>query len=159
MGGLPAPHAERLYAAALIPETTGAHALLVKIKGGKLCDGDGCCGSRSHPAGSRQSWAGLNSVDSVRKAAELLADYGWLARGDRLHGIGRRQAQRALPDPSGAAGREQSMSTWLARLKIRSTPETGATKPTKPTQDTPKGGFVGFVAYPQGIFRNSTGLW
>ncbi len=54
-----------------------------------------------------KSWAGLNSVDSVRKAAELLADYGWLAR-ETAHGIGRRQAQRALPDPSGAAGRGES---------------------------------------------------
>jgi len=42
------------------------------------------------------------------------------------------------------------MSTWLARLKNQNTPGTGATKPTKPTQDTPKGGFVGFVAHPQG---------
>ena len=50
------------------------------------------------------------------------------------------------------------MSTWLARLKIRSTPETGATKPTKPTQDTPKGGFVGFVAHPQGHIQKIEGI-
>lgn len=49
------------------------------------------------------------------------------------------------------------MSTWLARLKIHSTPETGATKPTKPTQDTPKGGFVGFVAHPQGHIQKIDG--
>ena len=49
------------------------------------------------------------------------------------------------------------MSTWLARLKIRSTPETGATKPTKPTQDTHAGGFVGFVAYPQGHIQKFDG--
>ncbi len=42
------------------------------------------------------------------------------------------------------------MSTWLARLKNQNTPGAEATKPTKPTQDTPKGGFVGFVAHPQG---------
>ena len=75
------PHAERLYAAALIPETTGAHALLAKIKGGKLCDGDGVLWESFTPRlVAVKSWAGLNSVDGVRKAAELLADYGWLAR-------------------------------------------------------------------------------
>ena len=74
-------HAERLYAAALIPETTGAHSLLAKIKGGKLCDGDGVLWESFTPRlVAVKSWAGLNSVDSVRKAAELLTDYGWLAR-------------------------------------------------------------------------------
>ena len=74
-------HANRLYAAAVIPETTGAHALLVKIKGGKLCDGDGVLWESFTPRlVAVKGWAGLNSVDSVRKAAELLADYGWLAR-------------------------------------------------------------------------------
>ena len=74
-------HAERLYAAALVPETTGAHALLAKIKGGKLCDGDGVLWESFTPRlVAVKSWAGLNSVDSVRKAAELLTDYGWLAR-------------------------------------------------------------------------------
>lgn len=74
-------HAERLYAAALIPETTGAHSLLAKIKGGKLCDGDGVLWESFTPRlVAVKSWAGLNSVDSVRKAADLLTDYGWLAR-------------------------------------------------------------------------------
>lgn len=49
------------------------------------------------------------------------------------------------------------MSTWLARLKIHNTPGTGATKPTKPTQDTPEGGFVGFVAHPQGHIQKFDG--
>ena len=49
------------------------------------------------------------------------------------------------------------MSTWLARLKIHNTPGTGATKPTKPTHDTPEGGFVGFVAYPQGHIQKIDG--
>lgn len=49
------------------------------------------------------------------------------------------------------------MSTWLARLKIHNTPGTGATKPTKPTQDTPEGGFVGFVAHPQGHIQKIDG--
>ncbi len=49
------------------------------------------------------------------------------------------------------------MSTWLARLKNQNTPERGATKPTKPTQDTHAGGFVGFVAYPQGHIQKFDG--
>ena len=49
------------------------------------------------------------------------------------------------------------MSTWLARLKGLKAPGAGATKPTKPTQDTPKGGFVGFVAHPQGHIQKFDG--
>ena len=49
------------------------------------------------------------------------------------------------------------MSTWLARLKSLKAPGAGATKPTKPTQDTPEGGFVGFVAHPQGHIQKIDG--
>lgn len=49
------------------------------------------------------------------------------------------------------------MSTWLARLKNQNTPGAGATKPTKPTQDTHAGGFVGFVAHPQGHIQKFDG--
>ena len=99
-------HAERLYAAALIPETTGAHALLVKIKGGKLCDGDGVLWESFTPRlVAVKSWAGLNSVDSVRKAAELLADYGWLARETAPTGsAGGRPSERYLIHPALLAG-------------------------------------------------------
>lgn len=99
-------HAERLYAAALVPETTGAHALLVKIKGGKLCDGDGVlCKSFTPRLVAVKSWAGLNSVDSVRKAAELLADYGWLARETTPTGsAGGRPSERYLIHPALLAG-------------------------------------------------------
>ena len=103
------PHAERLYAAALIPETTGAHALLAKIKGGKLCDGEGVLWESFTPRlVAVKSWAGLNSVDSVRKAAELLADYGWLARETVQSGdtMGRgRPSDRYLVHPALLAGR------------------------------------------------------
>ena len=100
------PHAERLYAAALIPETTGAHALLAKIKGGKLCDGDGVLWESFTPRlVAVKSWAGLNSVDSVRKAAELLADYGWLARETTATGsAGGRPSERYLIHPALLAG-------------------------------------------------------
>ena len=99
-------HAERLYAAALVPETTGAHALLAKIKGGKLCDGDGVLWESFTPRlVAVKSWAGLNSVDSVRKAAELLADYGWLARETTATGsAGGRPSERYLIHPALQAG-------------------------------------------------------
>lgn len=74
-------HAERMYAAAVIPETTGAKQLLDKIKAGKLCDGDGVLLEAFTPRlVAVKHWAGLGATDAVRKAADLLADYGWLAR-------------------------------------------------------------------------------
>jgi putative DNA primase/helicase len=74
-------HAERMYAAAVIPETTGAQALLNKIKAGKLCDGDGVLLESFEPwKVAVKHWAGLGTPDAVRKAADMLADYGWLAR-------------------------------------------------------------------------------
>lgn len=74
-------HAERMYAAAVIPETTGAQTLLTKIKAGKLCDGDGVLLEAFTPRlVAVKHWAGLGTPDAVRKAADLLADYGWLAR-------------------------------------------------------------------------------
>ncbi len=104
-------HADRLYAAALVPETTGAHALLVKIKGGKLCDGDGVLYESFTPRlVAVKNWAGLNSVDAVRKAAELLADYGWLARETTPTGqAGGRPSERYLIHPAllGTADRGQ----------------------------------------------------
>ncbi len=74
-------HAERIYAAAVTPETTGARQLLDKIKAGKLCDSDGVLLDAFTPRlVAVKHWAGLGTTDAVRKAADLLADYGWLAR-------------------------------------------------------------------------------
>lgn len=74
-------HAERLYAAAVIPETTGAKQLLDKIKAGKLCDGDGVLWETFEPwKVVVKHWAGLSTTEAVRKAADLLTDYGWLVR-------------------------------------------------------------------------------
>lgn len=47
--------------------------------------------------------------------------------------------------------------SWLALLKNQKAPEAHATKPTKPPQGVEKGGFVGFVAYPQGPFQKKEG--
>jgi putative DNA primase/helicase len=74
-------HAERVYTAAVTPETTGASELLSKIRSGRLSDGDGVLLESFEPwKAAVKHWAGLGTPDAVRKAAELLADYGWLKR-------------------------------------------------------------------------------
>ncbi len=74
-------HANRLYAAAVTPETTDAATLLSKIRGGRLTDCDGVILDSFTPRQiAVKGWAGLGTPDAVRKAADLLADYDWLRR-------------------------------------------------------------------------------
>lgn len=74
-------HAERLYSAAVVPETSGAAALLNKIEGAKMADTDGVLLESFTPRMvATKHWAGLGTPEAVRKAADLLADYGWLRR-------------------------------------------------------------------------------
>jgi putative DNA primase/helicase len=67
-------HAERLYSVAVMPETAGAHALLAKIRAGRLADGFRLKDLQ------QKGWAGLATTEAARKAAEMLADFDWLAR-------------------------------------------------------------------------------
>lgn len=67
-------HANRLYAAAVTPETTDAATLLAKVKAGKLVD------SFTPRQVAQKGWSGLSTPDAVRKAADVLADYDWLRR-------------------------------------------------------------------------------
>lgn len=94
-------HAERLYAAAVIPETTAANKLLDKIRAGKLCDGDGVLLEAFTPRlVAVKHWAGLGTPNAVRKAADLLVDYGWLARDVLPTGAaGGRPSERYLIHP------------------------------------------------------------
>ncbi|MBV2164385.1 MAG: DUF3987 domain-containing protein [Comamonas sp.] len=105
-------HAERLYAAVLVPETSGAHALLAKIKGGRLCDGDGVLWDSFTPRlVAVKHWTGLGSPEAVRKAANLLADYGWLARETTpTSQVGGRPSERYIihPELLGTVGRCES---------------------------------------------------
>jgi len=72
-------HAVRLYAAASIPETFGAVSLLGKLQAGRLIDGDGVLLDRFTPRLiASKGWTSLNTPELVRKAADLLADYGYL---------------------------------------------------------------------------------
>ncbi len=74
-------HANRLYAAAVMPETTDAVTLLSRIKAGKLTDRDGVILDSFTPRQvAVKHWAGLATPDTVRKAADVLADYDWLRR-------------------------------------------------------------------------------
>ncbi len=74
-------HAERIYAAATIPETTGARTLLSKLKAGKWRDGNGVLLDSFAPWQlSVKGWTGLGKPEDVRKAADVLTDYGWLRR-------------------------------------------------------------------------------
>ena len=72
-------HANRLYAAAVIPETTDAVTLLSRIKAGKLMDKDGVILDSFTPRDvAVKHWAGLDTPDAVRKAADVLTVYDWL---------------------------------------------------------------------------------
>jgi len=95
-------HAERLYAAAVIPETAGAETLLAKIKAGRLIDGDGVLADAFTPRQAAvKHWAGLGTPEAVSKAADLLADYGWLARDTVPTGAaGGRPSERYLIHPA-----------------------------------------------------------
>ena len=67
-------HANRLYAAAVTPETTGAAALLAKIKAGLVMD------DFKLKDVQQKGWASLATTEDVRKAAAMLVDYDWLQR-------------------------------------------------------------------------------
>ena len=74
-------HANRLYAAAVMPETTDAATLLSRIRAGRLVDRDGVILDSFTPRQVAQKcWAGLATPDAVRKAADVLADYDCLRR-------------------------------------------------------------------------------
>lgn len=85
-------HANRLYSAAVMPETAGAASLLKKIKAGHL-------GKEFTPRQAAQKcWAGLNTSEAVRKAADVLADYDWLRR--EVQHTGGRPSERYLVNPT-----------------------------------------------------------
>lgn len=95
-------HAERLYAAAVIPETAGAQELLKKIKAGKLCDSSGVILEAFTPRlVAVKHWVGLSTPKAVRQAAELLVDYGWLEKESTTPGeTGGRPSDRYILHPT-----------------------------------------------------------
>ncbi|MEK0417838.1 MAG: hypothetical protein RI949_1844, partial [Pseudomonadota bacterium] len=73
-------HAERLYSAAVRPDTHAAKLLLSKIKAGQLKVGGVIPQSFTPRELVQKTWAGLDSTDAAYKAADLLAEYGWLEK-------------------------------------------------------------------------------
>jgi putative DNA primase/helicase len=100
-------HAERLYAAAVIPETAAAASLLTKIKAGKLSDRDGVLLESFAPRDvAKKGWAGLASPEDVRKAADVLADFDWLKlEAGQTSAKGGRPGERYAINPAALTGR------------------------------------------------------
>lgn len=95
-------HAERLYSAAITPETGGADALLRKIRAGAL-------GPSFTPREvAVKHWTNLATPNAVRKAADVLQDYDWLRREVVVSGdaLGRgRPSERYAVNPAALEGR------------------------------------------------------
>jgi Protein of unknown function (DUF3987)/Bifunctional DNA primase/polymerase, N-terminal len=71
-------HAERVYSAAKVPDVGTAATLLKKIAAGKLTkDGERakCFAVREV---AQKNWTSLSNVESVKRAASVLVEYGWL---------------------------------------------------------------------------------
>jgi putative DNA primase/helicase len=72
-------HANRLYSAAITPETQGAQVLLKKILKGQLLNSLGAPMQDFTPREiAVKGWTGLNTPELVRKAANVLCDFDWL---------------------------------------------------------------------------------
>lgn len=100
-------HANRLYSFAVIPETTGAVALLNKVQMG--APGNEFTARRV----AQNGWTRLNSVELVRKAADILVEYGWLRR-DRQK-TGGRSSDRYIVNP--AAFDQGTPVNWSEKWK------------------------------------------
>ncbi len=106
-------HANRLYAAAVMPETAGAESLLRKICGRKLCGTDNVLLTSFTPRQvAVKGWTGLGTPELVRAAADLLADYDWLRRETvQAGGSGGRPSDKYLINPAALKGTEQGDSS------------------------------------------------
>lgn len=95
-------HANRLYSAAVIPETTNAANLLSAIKAGKLTASDGVkLEAFTARQVAQKNWAGLGTVDTVREAAKMLVDYDWLRSETVSPGVtGGRPSERYIINPA-----------------------------------------------------------
>jgi putative DNA primase/helicase len=94
-------HAERLYAAAVVPESAGARTLLAKVKAGRLADAQGVLLDAFTPRQvAQKGWTGLATPEAVRKAADLLADWDYLrAEVVQSAGFGGRPSERYRINP------------------------------------------------------------
>lgn len=96
-------HANRLYAAAVLPETANATSLLKKVRTGVLST------IFTPREVAQKGWAGLTTPDAVRKAADTLVEFDWL----------RREVQPSRD----ALGRGRPSECYLVNPSAFSTPE------------------------------------
>ena len=88
-------HADRIYAAATMPETGAALALLRRIRQGDAGE------EFTTRDVARKGWGQLKNAEEVRKACQLLADYQWLRRDVRKAGTkGGRASEVWMVNPS-----------------------------------------------------------
>lgn len=74
---------------------SGAIHLLEKLKAGKLASPDGMPMTSFTPRIiASKNWTGLNRVDAVTDAAELLVDHGWLTVEAQQNPLGGRPSIR-----------------------------------------------------------------
>ena len=94
-------HAKRLYSAAIMPNTFGAHALLNKLKAGRLTNSDGQrLDIFTARLVAKKEWAGLEHADVVTKAAEMLIEHGWLRKAEhQTKSAGGRPSEQFLLHP------------------------------------------------------------
>lgn len=99
-------HAERIYSAAVKPELGSARQLLEKIKSKKLpVRQTGPTPTFAPREVAVKGWAGLQDSESVRIAADILVDYGWLDRNVQQSSQGGgRPSQRYVLHPTLTGG-------------------------------------------------------
>jgi putative DNA primase/helicase len=94
-------HAERIYSAAVVPEVETARTLLERLRAGKV---PSPFTPRSIAA---KHWTGLATPEAVRRAAEVLVEYGWLVREDVPPGpAGGRPSERYILNPAATGGEQ-----------------------------------------------------
>jgi hypothetical protein len=89
-------HARRVYACVVSPQLRAAHELANKIRQRKV----GSSGSFSCRDVYWRGWRGLDSPETVKQAAEILEDAGWVRRlNTESRPLGGRPADRFAVNP------------------------------------------------------------
>ena len=92
-------HAERVYDAAETPDMDAARRLLAKLQAGRLMKDGELLPAFEPRIVAQKGWAGLRDVDAVRRAADVLAVYGWLRHEERRSDTGGRPSVRYVLHP------------------------------------------------------------
>jgi putative DNA primase/helicase len=94
-------HAERVYSAAVMPELETARTLWERIRAGKVP------ATFTPRQVAARHWVGLATPEAVRRAAEVLVEYNWLAREEVPPGpAGGRPSERYIVNPLAIRGEQ-----------------------------------------------------